>query len=52
MKKVFDDDVVRRAMLAAGRAALTGDLAIRAGKFVPPPRKEAAAKVTEALRQR
>jgi hypothetical protein len=52
MNKVFDDEVVRRAMLAAGRAALSGDLAIRAGKFVPPPNKELPVKVTGGLRQR
>ena len=36
MKKVFDDKVVRSAMQAAGRAAISGDRDIRAGKFVPP----------------
>ncbi|MDP9103099.1 MAG: hypothetical protein M3N05_03715 [Pseudomonadota bacterium] len=36
MKKVFDDKVVSRAMQAAGRAAVSGDKDIRAGKFVPP----------------
>jgi hypothetical protein len=37
MKKVFDDKVVERAMAAAGRNAISGSVAIRAGKFVPPP---------------
>lgn len=40
MIKVFADRVIERAMTAAGRAAISGDLAIRAGKFVAPARKQ------------